>query len=59
MVKELTRKEALEEWYKKPFNEITKEEKHQFKSMTNPFYDAYHNYDLNEEEKDQVLSLIK
>ena len=50
MSKELTIKQALVEWYKKPINEITLKEKDKFYSMVFPCYKM----DLNEEEKNQV-----
>tara|TARA_R100001244_G_C5092284_1_gene116697 strand:+ start:70 stop:252 length:183 start_codon:yes stop_codon:yes gene_type:complete len=50
MSKELTIKQALVEWYKKPINEITLKEKDKFYSMVFPCYKM----DLSEEEKNQV-----
>tara|TARA_R100001244_G_scaffold10814_1_gene12947 strand:+ start:321 stop:503 length:183 start_codon:yes stop_codon:yes gene_type:complete len=58
MVKELTIKDAIIDHYKKPYDKITKEEKHKFLSLINPFYDVLNNYDLNEEEKNQVVRAV-
>ena len=58
MPKTMTIKQAIIDHYKKPYDKITKEEKHKFLSLINPFYDVLNNYDLNEEEKNQVVRAV-
>ena len=55
MRKELTIKQALVEWYKKPINEITFEEKNKFYSMVFPCYKV----DLSEHDKDQINDITE
>mgnify|MGYP003657971954 CR=1 FL=1 len=50
MGKEITVKQALIEFYNKPLEKITKQEKNSFYSMVFPCYKM----DLSEEEKNQV-----
>jgi hypothetical protein len=50
MSKEITVKQALIEFYNKPLEKITKQEKNSFYSMVFPCYKM----DLSEEEKNQV-----